>query len=621
MWRRAPGACWMAETLPAPPIWLALAGGGVVLLAGIWLPYHWSPGGLRENTSLAVAAGFDHRAAVLGIVAGLGLAGLAQALLPAREAPAAPVTPGLTLPRAFWGMAAATALLLLFQRFNGGPAFFEMGYYIFRMELMAQGAQPYRDFLFNYGPLLIFPAHWAHLLLPGDPYPAFILALTATQAANLLLLRALVAALPLPPPRQGLAFLALAVFWLPLTYGSGMHYAGPRFVLPVLLAFLLARQLRGAGLPRLVLLPLLAALACFLLGIEVGLVMLVFGLGALGFFALAERRAMPALALALLATIWAGLWFALPEWLVAPIVNNLDGREFPLVPSVFVVFYLATMLVAAAAGLAPLLRAVVTGRLPETPAIGLCFVAVLAVMQVPGAVGRADFGHLQAFGLGGVVVCLALAAHGRGFWPGYPALTIALCLLYQLVSLSLVTRSLPSGDLARAVIVQIHAVAPDLVRRGCDWAGRDCSSPEKLDGSAERAAEAARRAAWQSIAARFPGAYDPFAAASPTPGIATGYFVGTADVFSPYAIARKLAELRAAPIYLLPADILALRDASSSGGLAMDPAIYRRLSLYPLDIPLQRHTSATALVALFDEAIADCRPLAEIAGIRVCGRP
>ncbi len=553
---------------------------GVVVLMACGLPYIVAIGGLPDNASLAVAAGFDHRTAVLGIAAALGLAGLwaAWRLPPIAAAPRA-IGTRLGLDTAFAILVAAVIGIAALLLWNGDDTYNEIYYFSDRIALMDQGKIPYRDFLFNYGPVLIWTPWALHRLLPDNWLLAYLITDAAFLVVALLLIRGLVRALPVPVPAQGLMFVALALFWLPLTYASGLHYCGIRFVVPVVLAFA-ARRLNGAGPARLGLQPLASVLLAAAISMETGIVMAVFMAGVLLFLGAAERRWLPVLALAGLVATLAALVAILPTWFTAPLTANFSGREFPLVPNIFLLFFLFSQTVAALVGLPPLLRAARDGRL-ALPAVelGVCFIAVIGILLIPGAVGRADFVHMFAFGFGAVVVTLCWAANGarRLQLLVYAGIAIYLVAFNHWLFLAPVLADPAHSRLAHPAPAVVAAVTRD-------W----------------------------------PGAYDPFFAIGVAPGIETGFYTGSNDVVGPFATARKRAELRAARVYLIPAALQNVPPERGNALLAFERTVFGYVVQWPFPVPFHPRGGTDALTALGNDAVANCQALARVGDVIVC---
>ncbi|WP_426168229.1 hypothetical protein [Sandarakinorhabdus sp. DWP1-3-1] len=572
----------------------------LVLLMACAVPYLVAIGGLPDNLSLAVASGFDQRTAVLGITGMLALASLWAARRPIAatlQVPDDNVSGYPGLDTAFSLTVAALLAVAVLLYLNGDDRYNEIWYFTDRHSLMALGRVPYRDFMFNYGPLLAWVPHAVDRALPGDWLRAYVIADAGFLLLSLILVRHLVGAMPVPDRTRGPVFLALGLFWLPLSYASGLHYSGIRFVVPVVLVFDMAR-LRGAGPGRLCWQPLGATLIAAALSFEVAIVMAVTSLGVLAFLAAAERRRAPLAALLVVAAVLAALVALLPAAFVVPLTANFSGREFPLVPGVFLLFVVFSLSVAALCGLPPLLRAAWTGRLVQADGdLGLCLVAVFALLMVPGGFGRADFVHMFAYGFGAVVVTLAWAANGsRLRLLVYGAIAIELVAYNHFLFFKPLLGDLSRGGLARLL-------------------GADTPSPAAARALA--AASTGQTVAADRLAA-YPGLYDPFFVALPSPQVELGYYTGTADVLGPAAIARKTAELNRSRHYLLPATV-ALRS-SPTAALAYERRVFGYLLAWPLPLPFRPPDSAGALAAFIAAAVDGCRPVGRIDDVVICAR-
>ncbi len=562
-----------------------------------WLPYHVSLGRLPDTTSLSVAAGFDQRIAILGVFAVMGAAVLLAA---SRTPPAAtqPVAPfrGPGLDASFAVVAVLIVVLTLVLLVNGDDRYNEVYYFTDRNMLMLQGKLPYRDFLFNYGPLLMWPAYLTGLAVGRHWLLGYAIGIGASLLLGLWLLRHIVRALPVPDATRGLIFLGPALFWLPLTYSTGLHYGGLRFIVPVVLAFEM-RRLHGAGLGWLCAGPLLASMLAFGFSFEIGVAILLLGAGVLGFLALAERRLAPLLALGVYIAAWAGLVLLLPGWFVTALTANFSGREYPLVPNIFLIFTLFSLVVAVLSGVPPLIRAAITGRWVLAPAdFGLCLVAMLALMLLPGAIGRADFIHLFAYAMGAVLATACWAANGTGpqRLQAYAGATLLLVVVNQALLVNLISHGLAASHIGEII------------------AGR-------APGPASVAVKQAEvRKTGVAIATRYPGAYDPFLVTRAAPGIVTGYYTGSNDVFGDYAVTRKRAELDASRIYLLPASLKAPVRGEPSAQMQFEQLVAAYLVLWPFPITIDSSSRPGPLDGFVTTALANCNEVERIGSVRIC---
>ena len=579
----------MTALSPGRPLLVLLVIALVIIMA-CFVPYHVSLGGLPDNNSLAVAAGFDQHSAFLGICAVLAIASVIAALRPpvARLATIAQPIKGPGLNASFYAVTLLTLAVLVALLVNGDDRFNEIHYFTDRQALMIMGKAPYRDFLFDYGPILAWAPYVMHAIV-GHWMLAYLLTDGLFLGLTLLLLRDLVRSLPVPPSSHGLIFVSLALFWVPMTYASGLHYSGLRFVLPVVLAFRMA-HLRSAGLPRLIGWPLFASLLAFAFSFETGLVMLVLGGGILGFLALAERRAAPLLALAIYVGIAAAALSTLPDWLTMPLAANFAGREFPLVPNIFLVFFLASLAIAILAGVPPLLRAAVTGRLTiDTADLGLCFVAMLSLMLLPAAIGRADFIHIFSCGMGAVIVtaCVAANAPRPLVVLAYCSIVVELVVATQILCLVPFANELRHGNLARMISGTPSAAAT--------------KNPDGL-----------------TVAHRHPGAYDPFLIAGPLHGIDTGYYTGFTDVTNDYATQRKLAELAAARLFLVPVGLRPEPTNAPEALVVAERQVYAWLAIWPFPIAIDTKGRPSPISQVVEVALQDCLPIDTVGHIHVC---
>src|SRR5215212_5706229 len=93
---------------------------------------------------------------------------------------------------------------------SGRPPAAEAYYFLDRLYPLATGMVPYRDFEFLYGPLLLYPPHWAARLLGIPLYPAYLFVVLAFELIGLYMLWKIVGISKAPVRTKTLAFYCLA---------------------------------------------------------------------------------------------------------------------------------------------------------------------------------------------------------------------------------------------------------------------------------------------------------------------------------------------------------------------------------------------------------------------------
>lgn len=304
------------------------------------------------------------------------------------------------------------AALLAWYRLLPLISYGEFGSDVSRLELMVLGLRPYRDFQYNYGPAMLYPAYWLYHLAGGR------MSIDGAYCANLLLhwlaglsllfftVRNLCSGL-----RGTIVFLCVSLAVFNPTMGAG--YSPLRFVVPLALPLLLRRAFetrldKGAvavfGLSGLA---LLLSLAALFLSPEVG-VSTAAGI-AIFFLALLStphrRFSVAALAPVLAFVLTAVLLSA--SYAEAIVSFGSGANNFPVFPTPHTVF-----LVAAAALVLPHLGVVAARERDQVGALAAALAVALGLM-LAGAFGRCDPTHLHFNGLGVLLLFLAAAVQSR----------------------------------------------------------------------------------------------------------------------------------------------------------------------------------------------------------------
>jgi hypothetical protein len=291
--------------------------------------------------------------------------------------------------------------------------FGEMQTFLPCSELILLGRQPYTQFQFNYGPLLLYLPVWFVRLSGGGlgADAGYLISFLLCTLGGFLLLAYCVT--PLTPALRPWGFVCLAAPFSLNALGMGLNYTALRFATP--LAALLAlhvwmRDLPDNRPPRLALRCGLAfaagAILCFAISPETGLG---FFMGALVYTALLARS-QPAAGRARLA-LGAGLGIAMTALFLFRLSSvyflslwsfGSGGFNFPVLPSPPNLLYLASLTVAI-----PLFGAF--GFTVRSPGAALAAGwAAIATIFVAPALGRCDPGHVLCNGLGAFLACLIL---------------------------------------------------------------------------------------------------------------------------------------------------------------------------------------------------------------------
>jgi hypothetical protein len=291
---------------------------------------------------------------------------------------------------AIWGI-----LLLSWGSFLVDPAWCESRQHYYDLNLMALGQVPYRDFMYNYGPAMLYLPFWLSTFTGGclsfeQGYLTILILFTLLGfIAVFLFIRSLAI-----PARQRPFILFLAL----LAWGEismGLQYTPIRFfIVPASLILLNAVvETQKSGAPKGEFLVMLGSaggsFACLAISPEMGIAGLMAML-AYGFalaLAGAQRRALACWVGCLL---MAGItMLVFPQYLLSVVAFASGGSNFPIYPNIHNVALVGMALITLPALIASAFKAPHDSRSPL--ALGL---AVGGGMLLPVAFGRSDPGHV-----------------------------------------------------------------------------------------------------------------------------------------------------------------------------------------------------------------------------------
>lgn len=399
----------------------------ICLIAVFAVPYLFAPHG---GISVSVMAGFSNRAAQITLLGG----GLLFALwtrgwgmqLPQQNTRSTGSARWL-LPCLAVALVTAASLYLWYWASNMGP-YDEAIYFLDRFSNQTAGGHVYRDFTFDYGPLLYYPSWWIAEALHIPVGHAYYLFCMLQWVTGEMLLWHVLSSLPSRPFHRAFTFAAFTLLWFTSITDQGAQYTPLRFVLTSVCALwvhgLWLRRTRASN--AFAMLPAMAAAAlCF-----VGLLLyspeqgIGFAAATVLFFAAGVRRRAIAVPLAGFTVVCAVVFAAAKHVGWMGVLFTFAGGSFNLpVLAGFQSLFLVSMLLATACAIVFAFRHEESSR-PEI------YLVALAVVSVPAAFGRADPGHifintmpallvitlalLQRSGLrlavmGGWILCIGLA--------------------------------------------------------------------------------------------------------------------------------------------------------------------------------------------------------------------
>ena len=397
-------------------LWIGV--GIAVAVFGVFLlPWHVPlPGPVIGE---AYAMGYNNRVAVIAVCVALAFFFLGllrkrpahDALGWIEESP--DFFPPVSAARAEYAVLAAFSLLavvavLVWNQILVDPYWGESGYFLSRIDFVCLGFKPYKDFLYNYGPLPLYLPVWIDRLSFGlmGIENAYALVVALGFVAGFAALFVFLRALSLPAASRPWILAVCLAMWCMLT--MGLQYVPLRFtILPFVLVF------AHRWIPKLSekswIRPGIAVLAgagcflCFSISAEMGTA------AALAFLAYA-------VVLLLAGRLISGLWIVPGIFLYLLCSLLLFGNylksvagfgsgafSFPIYPTAHILLFLSACFI-----VLPQLAAGIWSAPSRAQAPLAAALAMGAVVTIPAALGRCDPGHIQANGL--VVLTLLFPA-------------------------------------------------------------------------------------------------------------------------------------------------------------------------------------------------------------------
>jgi len=299
----------------------------------------------------------------------------------------------------------------------------ESQYFLDRYAMYDMGGRLFRDFEYDYGPLMFYPSVWIARLCHISLGNGYFLTLTVQWALGTWLLWKVVEVAARGTNHGRSIFLLFWAFFMTGIPDSGQNYTPLRFCATLALVLAVhALFQRGASVFAIFGLASIGATALLLYSPEQGIVFLI---GTILFFVLCVRPARPSLLVGLAS-------FALVMGLVlwtAHRIGVLDtvaavgggGLNFPLLFSIQSLVLLLLLLVAGCVFIA--------GFRTQASQSPLLYLICLSFVSAPAAFSRADNGHIILNTLGALIAALVVLSQYRRIWRWvWPAFAIVLIL-------------------------------------------------------------------------------------------------------------------------------------------------------------------------------------------------
>ena len=560
--------------------------------------------------SLAVAAGYTNQLRPLLIILLTG--GLVMGALGLQRGAALPLRIGASIePVQHWRWhLAAACLICVLQVFLFPTWTQEAGYFGTRLALMDTHLRPYVDFEFAYGYALIYVPYALHWL-GFSIHHALVLALGLAVVIGVLSIGVIVRYWIADARLRMTLFWALVVcdaFVLP---GPSMFYNFGRYAAPFAMLLLLTRHGPALDAVTLFLVTAVVNLLAYSLSAEMGIA---FGAAALAWATLAYK-ALPkihviAVAAAVVADLAGLIIFARPMFTTFLAFSQIQIIE-PVVPHLIMLVVVVSFLTVCAVAVPAAVTVWRTSldRAEVLTVARACACAALAVAMFPAVIGRSWPTTTLAYGFPSVVMAV-------GYFEAAGAKrTASLVTILFVAFVAYCGQFVVRDDLHHAV-VRLRARVCTVVALAQCQSGKFSRPAATVPAALRKEIEAA----WPQLAQRFPHAYDPmgFIGYQFPHTVDFGYYpgIGQGNAITKAAFARKTAELRQAPYYILPRRNLIERRYSHTW-YVRTLREFARKSLFPFTFHVKkeyRHPASTFVDMLYRR----CRPLAEQGGITVC---
>jgi hypothetical protein len=299
----------------------------------------------------------------------------------------------------------------------------EAQYFLDRYAMFGMGARLYRDFNFDYGPLMFYPSVWIARLCRLSLGNGYFLGWIIQWALGTWALWKVVEVAARGTSHGRAIFLFLWAFFLTAIPDSGTNYTPLRFCATLALA-LAVHSLYARGAPNLATFGLasIGATVLLLYSPEQGIA---FTIGTIFFFVVCVRPARLDLFAGLASfviVVSIVFWLALRLGVLGNVTTVGGGAlDFPLLFSFQSLVLLLLLLVAGCA--------FISSFCAHTSQGPLLYLICLSFVSAPAAFSRADIGHIVINTLGALIAALVILSQYRKIWRWtWPAFAIVILL-------------------------------------------------------------------------------------------------------------------------------------------------------------------------------------------------
>ena len=296
------------------------------------------------------------------------------------------------------------ALFLLAMGITNGDRLIGHGgectYFLPHIEDMVSGKLPYKDFIFYYGPALIYIPYWIHCLLPGTSVVfSYLLTLFIFQTIGLYCLYSIVRNLNIDSKYKRVIF--FIVYFASFPTALGLNYELLRFVLPFWLLLFLSKTSKGLSF---IWYPL-SVITCLAISPEVGLTFLVAVVIYL-FLKWVINKDSHYLLLLLSTVLLAIAFMVIYHDMFSMLTSTASGLlNFPFIVSIHLIAFFVSLFVLG-------FYLGVKIKSLNNNVLDSCFI-ILSLGLIPACLGRCDPGHVTYFGLFVFILCFVFISNKK----------------------------------------------------------------------------------------------------------------------------------------------------------------------------------------------------------------
>ena len=378
---------------------------GIVLLVLLFtIPYLFPPSNLAS--SMSYDYGFNNRVGLIIVLIGIisfGIIGFCRAgedikIFDTKAS-------GILLTDYLFSIFILGVFLLVIGITNGDRLIAyggECTYFLPHIEDMVSGKLPYKDFIFYYGPALIYIPYWIHCLLPGTSVVfSYLLTLFIFQTIGLYCLYYIVRNFNVDSKYKRVIF--FIVYFASFPTALGLNYELLRFVLPFWLLLSLSKTSKGLSF---IWYPL-SVIICLAISPEVGLTFLV----AVVVYLLLKwviNKDAHYLLLLLSTVLLAVAFMVIYHDMFSMLTSTASGLlNFPFIVSIHLIaFFISLFVLGFYLG--------VKIRSLNDNVLDSSFI-ILSLGLIPACLGRCDPGHVTYFGLFVFILCFVFISSKKKF--------------------------------------------------------------------------------------------------------------------------------------------------------------------------------------------------------------